>query len=88
MGMAYGMAGGYGSLGMAYQALVNAYLPTQAGIPLVAGYGVPTGAYNTASRAEYSSIANAQESVALAAIYTAVDSVRPAGTVIWVGTSP
>lgn len=87
MGLAYGMAGGYGSLQMQYQALVQAYLPSTAGIPLVAGYGVPTGAYNTPSRAEYTTLANAQESVALQAIFNAVEAVRPAGTTVWVGTS-
>ena len=88
MGLAYGMAGGYGSLLMPYQALVQAYLPATAGIPLVAGYGVPTGAYNTASRAEYAELANAQENVALEAIYAAVDTVRPIGATVWVATSP
>lgn len=88
MGLAYNTAGGYGSLQMPYQALVQAYLPSTAGIPLVAGYGIPTGAYNTASRAEYTSLANAQESVAQQAIYNAVEAVRPAGTTVWVGTSP
>lgn len=87
MGAAYGAAGRYGSLMMPYQALVQALLPTTAGIPLIAGYGVSMGAYNTPSQIEYASLANAQQNAALAEIFQAVDAVKPAGTIVWVGPS-
>lgn len=99
MGLAYGMAGGYGSLGMAYQSLVRVYLPMAAGIPQVAGYAaggtslpaLPAGAsypaYNTASKTEYAQLANAQLNVALQAIFNAVDAAKPAGSIVWVGSS-
>lgn len=86
-GMGYGLSGRYGSLAMPYQALVQAFLPTQAGIPLVAGYGVSMGAYNTPSRAEYATFQNAQYNMALTAIYNAIDAAKPAGTIVWVGPS-
>jgi hypothetical protein len=87
-GLAYGIVGRYGSIQMAYQALVQAKLPTTAGIPLVSGYGVSMGAYNTPSRLEYAQLANAQQNAAIAAIFQAVDAVKPAGTIVWVGPSP
>lgn len=91
----YGNAGGYGSLQMPYQALVKAYLPSTSGIPLVTGYGVlasplvgaSNGAYNTPSRTEYAALATAQNNLGLTAIYQAVDAAKPAGTIVWVGTS-
>jgi len=43
--MGYGVAGGYGSLLLPYQAFVTAYRPTGAGVPNVAGYGT----YNSAT---------------------------------------
>lgn len=79
----YGMAGGYGSMLLPFQALVTAYRPTGSGIPLVAGYGISTGGYGQASRADYAAMSMIQGAVTDADIYAAIDSVKPAGTIIW-----
>lgn len=101
LGLAYGATGGYGSTQMAYQALVTAYLPATAGIPYVAGYGlVPSpapgttypaitanGAYTIPTRTEYALLANSQNNAELNSIYQAVNAAKPAGTIVWIGTS-
>ena len=80
----YGVAGAYGSMQMTYQAFVIAYRPLGSGIPSVAGYGISTGGYSQASQAEWASLSMIQQSVTDADIYSAIDSVRPAATIVWV----
>jgi hypothetical protein len=79
--LAYNAAGGYGSLAYPYQSFVTAFRPIGPGIPNVAGYNVPTGAYNTGSQAEYASLSNL--GVQDSDIYAAIDSVKVFGTIIW-----
>lgn len=79
----YGMAGGYGSMLIPFQCFVTAYRPAGSGIPLVAGYGVPTGAYRTPSRSDYASLDSIQGSITDADIYDAVASVMPTATIAW-----
>lgn len=83
IGCGYLVAGGYGSIALPYQAFVTAYRQAGAGIPSVAGYGVSTGAYNTASQAEYASLSMVQSAVSDADIYAAIDSVKPVATILW-----
>ncbi len=66
-----------------YQAFVTAFLPAGTGIPYVAGYGTPDGGYGQASQAELASIRMIQDAVTDAEIYAAIDSVKPAGTIVW-----
>lgn len=80
----YSAAGGYGSMLLPYQAFVTAYRPTGSGIPNVAGYGGSTGGYGMASEAEYASLTMVTGQIQDADIYAAVDSVRPAATIVWV----
>jgi hypothetical protein len=79
----YGVAGGYGSLAVPYQAFVIAYRPRGQGIPNIAGYNFPQGAYSTASQSEYANETLIQGAVTDADIYAAIDSVKVAGTLIW-----
>lgn len=79
----YDVAGAYGSLQMPYQAFVIAYRPLGSGIPNVAGYGISTGGYGQASQAEWASLSQIQQAVTDADIFAAVDSVRPAATIVW-----
>jgi len=81
--LGYGLAGGYGSTLLPYQAFITAYRPTGTGIPLIAGYGVSTGGYGVPSRAAYASLGDVMGQVADADIYAAIDSVMPAGTIAW-----
>lgn len=83
----YGLAGGYGSLLLPVQAFVTAYRPAQSGIPNIAGYGISTAGYGVASQADYASIDSAIGAVADTDIFGAVDSVKPAGTTLWVRLS-
>lgn len=83
----YGVAGAYGSMLIPYQAFVTAYRPPSSGIPMVAGYGSPSGAYSTPSYAEYASLSMIQDAVQDADIYAAVDAVKSAGTIIWMRIS-
>ncbi len=84
-GVGYGVGTAtYGSMAVGpYQAWVIAYRVNGAGIPYVAGYSVPTGGYSQASRAELADISDANANADDAAIYAAIDSVKPAGTIVW-----
>lgn len=79
----YGVAGAYGSMLMPYQAFVVAYRPLGTGIPSVAGYGISTGAYSTASQSEWASLSMIQQRVSDSDIYAAIESCRPAATTVW-----
>ncbi len=81
--LAYSVAGGYGSLQLPYQAFCIAYRPLGQGIPNIAGYGNPQGAYNTGSQIEYANPSLVLDAVTDAAIYAAIDAAKPAGTIIW-----
>lgn len=86
----YGLAGGYGSMLLPFQCFVDAYRPSNTGIPLVAGYGEANygatlggpGGYGV-GQIEYASLDMIQGAVTDADIYAAVDSVKPVGTIIW-----
>ncbi len=80
--MGYNVAGGYGSLQLPYQTFVIAYRPVGQGIPYIAGYGNPRGAYNVGGQAEYVN-PGMVSGVTDADILNAIDSVKPVGTVVW-----
>lgn len=84
----YGMAGGYGSMLLPFQAFVTAFRPSGSGIPNVGGYGGTAGGpgpggYGVPSEIEYASLDMIQGAVTDADIYTAIDSVKPVGTILW-----
>jgi len=82
-GVGYGVAGGWGSLQMPYQALCIAYRPIGTGVPYVGGYGSSVGAYSTPSQLEWTNISQVTVQVPDSQIYAAIDSVKCAGTAIW-----
>jgi hypothetical protein len=82
-GCALDLAGGWGDI-LTAQAFVTAYRPLGSGIPLIGGYDNPTAAYDTGSQSEYISSDMYAGSAPDAAIYAAIDSVRPAGVILWV----
>jgi hypothetical protein len=82
-GIGYGVAGGYGSLSLPYQAFVTAYRPISSGIPYVGGYGSSVAAYRTPSQCEYGNIGMIKTPVTDAQIYQAIDSVKCEGTIVW-----
>ncbi|WP_435018507.1 hypothetical protein TA3x_000481 [Tundrisphaera sp. TA3] len=81
--MGYNLAGAYGSLALPAQIFVTAYRPMGAGVPNVAGYGDPQGAYNTGSQVQYASRDMIAGAVTDEDIYKAIDGVMPAGTTAW-----
>lgn len=81
--LAYGVAGAYGSLVLPAQAFVTAYRPTGQGVPNVAGYGNPQGAYNTGSQIEYASRDMIAGAVTDADILATIEATKPAGTLMW-----
>lgn len=80
----YGVAGRYGSMLLPFQTFVIAQRPLGSGIPLIAGYNIPSGGYATPSRAAYASTSMILDVVTDADIMAAIDGVKPAGTIIWV----
>lgn len=80
----YGVAGRYGSMLLPFQTFVTAQRPIGSGIPLIAGYNIPSGGYSTPSRAAYASTSMILDVVTDADIMSAIDGVKPAGTIVWV----
>jgi hypothetical protein len=81
--MGYNVAGAYGSLVLPAQVFVTAYRPMGAGVPNVAGYGNPQGAYSTGSQIQYASRDMIAGAVTDEDIYKAIDGVMPAGVTAW-----
>ena len=79
----YSMYGGYGSLLLPFQAFVDAYRPQLSGIPFVAGYSASPAGYGVPSQGDYASINQVIGAVQDADLYNAIDSVKPAATIIW-----
>lgn len=77
-------AGVYGDSGMPLQCFVTVTLPEAFAIapPMIAGYGIPVGAYGTPSLISYIA-PPVIDPVQAADIYVALDSVRPVTGVIW-----
>jgi hypothetical protein len=82
--LGYGLAGGYGSILIPYQAFVTAYRPDGAGIPFVAGYSAVSAGYSDASRGEYASTGMISGLITDTQIYEAIASVKMEGTLVWV----
>lgn len=81
--LAYGAAGAYGSLALPAQAFITAYRPTGQGVPEIAGYGTPHGAYNVGGKFAYVSRDMIAGAVTDADILAAIESTKPAGTRMW-----
>lgn len=80
----YGMAGGYGSQMLPYQAFVTAYRPSGTGVPYIAGYSSTPQGYSVAYRGEYTSQDMITGTITDAQIYEAITSVKMEGTIVWV----
>jgi hypothetical protein len=81
-GLAYGAAGGWGSLILPFQVFVTAYRPIGSGIAFVAGWGSGCGGYN-AGALEYGNLAMLQGQVTDADIAAATAGVLPIATIGW-----
>jgi hypothetical protein len=81
-GVAYGTAGGWGSLALPFQCFITAYRPLGSGIATVSGWGSAAGAYGQGA-IEYASLAMVQAQVTDQDIYSAVADVLPVATIGW-----
>jgi hypothetical protein len=81
-GLAYGAAGGWGSLALPFQCIVTAFRPSDSGILMVGGWGSATGGYG-AGTLEYASLAMVQGQITDADIMATVASVLPVATIAW-----
>lgn len=85
-GLAYGAAGGWGSLALPFQAFVTAFRPHGGGVANVAGYyagsGWAGGGYGQGA-IEYVSASMTAANVPDAAIYQTAAATAPAGTTLW-----
>lgn len=82
--LGYGLAGGYGSLLIPYQAFVVARRPEISGLPYIAGYDTTPSGYGTPSRGQYVSLDMFRGAVTNAEIYAAVAAVKIEGSIVWV----
>jgi hypothetical protein len=81
-GLAYGAAGGWGSLSLPFQFFITAYRPAGVGIGSVSGWGCGGGGYGQGSL-EYANLAMMQGQITDADICTAITNVLPVGVVAW-----
>ena len=81
-GIAYGSAGGWGSLSLPFQCFITAYRPLGGGIAMICGWCSSAGAYGQGA-IEYASLAMVQAQVTDENIYDAVADVLPVATIAW-----
>lgn len=85
-GMAYGIAGGWGSLSLPCQVFVGVSRPRSDGIAIVSGWGSVGGGYNQGAL-EYASLSMVQGWVTDSDIYAAIAGVLPIGAIAWTSIS-
>jgi hypothetical protein len=81
-GLAYGVAGGWGSLELPFQFFVTAFRPAGMGIGSVSGWGCSGGGYGQGSL-EYASLSMMPGQITDADIYSAITDVLPVGVIAW-----
>lgn len=81
-GLAYGVAGGWGSLSLPFQCLVTAYRPHGTGIASVSGWCCPGGAYGQGA-IEYANLALMEDLVPDAEILETIARTMPVAATAW-----
>ena len=88
-GVAYGLAGAYGSLNLPFQMFVTVSRPVGTGIPAVSGYSSPAAGYGSVGTPavgygplEYASLDQVR-GVSDDDIYASIAAVQPAATMVW-----
>lgn len=82
-GLAYGSAGGWGSLSLPFQCFVTAFRPSGSGIAAVAGWSTPAGGYGIGA-IEYGGLSMIEAAVTDPDIFAAAASVMPVAAVAWI----
>jgi len=83
MGLAYGIAGGWGSLAMPHQFFLTMKRPAITGLASVSGYGDPSSGYGAGS-GSYVDLALASGGLTEEELFAAVSDLLPVCTVAWV----
>lgn len=81
-GLGYGMAGGWGNLGLPFQCFVTVRRRADSGIANVAGWSGVSGGYGAGS-VEYADLTMIQGQITDADIYRTTASVLPVGAIAW-----
>ncbi len=81
-GMAYGAAGGWGSLALPFQAFLTVPEPPSGGVPAVNGYGGYAGGYGVGA-IEYVTPSMFAGDVTDEAVYQVISDAAPAGSIMW-----
>jgi hypothetical protein len=81
-GLAYGAAGGWGSMALPFQCFITAYRPLNTGIAFVSGWGGDGGGYGEGAL-EYAGLDMVQGQVTDDIIYAAVAEVLPVSSIGW-----
>ena len=81
-GLAYGAAGGWGSLALPFQAFVTVTRPLTGGVSLIDGYGGYAGGYGVGS-IEYAGEDMIAGQIPDPAIFQVVADAAPAGSIMW-----
>ncbi len=84
--LGYGLMGGYGSMNMPFQFLVNAYRPNNLPVGNASGYVTGPGGYSTAP-AYFADTSQFQGHIDDAEIYSCIVSVVPTSCVAWANIS-
>lgn len=82
-GAGYSVAGGWSNPLVPYQCFITVYSISTSAIASVAGWNIPTGAWNTASRASWVNLGNITNALNAAQIYQAINDTKVEGTVCW-----
>jgi hypothetical protein len=85
-GLAYGAAGGWGSLGLPLQFFITTIRPPSAGINMLAGYGTPGGGYG-AGAISYIDLALLPGHVSDQDIQSTLCSLLPVNAIAWLRIS-
>jgi hypothetical protein len=80
--LGYGVAGGWGSLALPFQAFVTAFRPLGIGVPNVAGWGSPAAGWGRGA-AEYASRPMVEAQVPDADIASAIARTMPVAAIGW-----
>lgn len=84
--LAYGIAGGWGSLCLPFQCLITAFRAQGSGIGSVSGYGCSAGGYGIGA-IEYAGLSMLTGEITDADINAAIAGVMPVSTIAWVRIS-
>ncbi len=81
-GLAYGQAGGWGSLALPFQSFVTAFRASAGGIATVGGYRTGAGGYGVGAL-QYITLGMVQSAVTDADIIAEIAATVPAGSIAW-----